>query len=100
MPYTQAGLPYASADSDTSRDAALRALQFCGQQGLDVLAWFRARGDRGGSQIEASAALGIARASMCARVRALEQAGELVKTTERRGGCAVYKALAAQEQAS
>ena len=84
-------LPFVS-DSDTSRAAALRAQSFIGAQGRTVLAWFVACGAHGGTQIEASAALGIGRPSICARVRALELTGRLVKTSGRRGGAAVYQA--------
>ena len=90
MPYTQAGLPYAP-QSDTSHDAAIAAQKFVGKQGAEVRAWFVARGAHGGTQKEASAALGIARASMAARVNALVQTGSLIKSvSERRGSCAVY----------
>jgi hypothetical protein len=94
MPYldvlTQA-LPFQSG-SDTSRDAAIRAQRFVSKQGMDVLAWFRSRGAYGGTQKEACAALpSISRASMCARVNALEKTGSLIKSvSERREGCAVY----------
>lgn len=78
--------------SDTSRDAAKRAEKFIGQQGADVLRWFIERGARGGTQREASEALGISRASMCARVHAIEACGWVIKsvTGERRQGCKVY----------
>ena len=92
MPYTNTNpsLPYASG-SDTSRDAAIRATKFVGEQGMEVLAWFRQRGAYGGTQKEACAALGIERPSMCARCNALEESKALIKSkTERRGGCAVY----------
>jgi hypothetical protein len=92
MPYlhpTSYELPFQSG-SDTSRDAARKAQRFVSRQGWEVLAWFRDRGEVGGTQREASQALGIERSSMCARCNALEKVGNLVKTTERRGGCAVY----------
>lgn len=92
MPYTQAGLPYAP-QSDTSRDAATRAQKFVGKQGIEVLAWFQGRGGHGGTQKEASQALDIDRASICARVNALEKVGNLVKTSQRRDGCAVYRSV-------
>ena len=95
MPYLDVNyaLPFQSG-SDTSRDAALRAKQFVGRQGLAVLAWFEARVLHGGTQKECAAALGIARASVCARVRALEQCGQLMKWSiaTRREGCVVYRA--------
>ena len=95
MPYLEPAnyaLPFQSG-SDTSRDAALRAKQFVGRQGLAVLAWFESRGSHGGTQKECAAALGIARASVCARVRALEQCGQLMKCSiaTRREGCMVYR---------
>lgn len=82
-------LPFQSG-SDTSRDAAVKAAAFIGPQGETVLAWFRKRGRHGGTQKEAATALGIARASIAARVNALEKAGQLVKWTGRRDGCAIY----------
>lgn len=96
MPYASLtrDLPFA-AGSETSRDAALEAAQFVGRQGLAVLAWFQGCGVQGGTQKEASAALNIGRPSICARVRALEQQGQLWKTTDRRRGCAVYRAMEA-----
>lgn len=92
MPYADPAnyeLPFQSG-SDTSRDAAVKAQKFVGRQGIEVLAWFVERGARGGTQREASQQLMIARASMAARVHALEKVGNLVKTAERRDGCAVY----------
>jgi biotin operon repressor len=83
-------LPFQSG-SATSRDAAKRAERYVCQQGADVLRWFLERGARGGTQRECSEALGIGRPSICARVRALEQCGWLIKSvSERRTGCAVY----------
>lgn len=81
MPYADIftpELPWTSG-SDTSHEAAVQAKDFVGPQGEAVLAWFRSRRD--GTQKEAAAALGMGRASICARVRALEMAGALVKTT-------------------
>lgn len=91
MPYIDyPALPYAP-QSDTSRDAAVRAHRYVGPQGIKVMRWFIERGARGGTQREASEALGISRAAMCARVRALEQSGAIFKSViERRGGCSVY----------
>lgn len=92
MPYLEPAsyeLPFQGA-SDTSRAAAVKARDFVGRQGMIVLRWFAARGQQGGTQAEASTALGIGRPSICARVRALEQRGELVKTDRRHGGCAIY----------
>lgn len=84
-------LPFHSG-SDTSRDAAIRAQQFVGPQGETVLAWFRTRGRQGGTQKEAAAALDMERSSIAARVHALEKAGQLLKWTGRRDGCAIYTA--------
>lgn len=83
-------LPYQPA-SATSRDAAERARAFVGPQGERVRAWYQQRGAAGGTQAEASAALSIGRPSICARTRALEELGQLVKTEARRQGCAVYR---------
>jgi len=83
-------LPFQS-NSSTSRDAAKKAEAFCGPQGANVLRWFIERGARGGTQREASEALGISRASICARCNALEKCGWLIKSvSERRDGCACY----------
>ena len=93
MPYLDSStydLPYAR-ESDTSLEAAEQARAFVGPQGLTVLAWLVSRGAYGGTQREAAAALGIGRPSICARVHALEQTGQVVKVEGvRRGGCAVY----------
>ena len=105
MPYTDQGLPFASSvspyamttpyqrSSDTSKAAAARAQHFVGEQGETVLIWIQARGERGATQKDAAAALGIGRPSLCARFRALEQTHAILKTAERRGGCVVYRAL-------
>ncbi len=93
MPYLDPAsyeLPFAS-NSDTSHDAAVRARDFVGVQGETVAAWFTAQGDHGGTQREASEALGIGRPSTAARCHALEQHGRIAKTTARRDGCAVYQ---------
>lgn len=92
MPYVDSPnheLPFQSG-SGTSRDAALKAARFIGEQGMHVLAWFTARREVGGTQKECAMALGIGRPSTCARVHALEQQGRLSKTAARRHGCAVY----------
>lgn len=93
MPYADPAnydLPFQSS-SDTSRDAVDRARDFVGRQGQLVLDWIRDQGSIGATQKETSAALAIDRASICARVHALEKRGDLVKTTERRDGCCVYR---------
>lgn len=91
MPYTQTGLPYAPG-SDTSHDAAVTAQRFVGQQGEDVHDWIAARGILGATMAEAEQLMPIRRSSACARFNALEKAGRLVKTDERRAGCFVYVA--------
>jgi len=77
--------------SDTSREAAERARAFHLNQSGKVLWWFQQH-PQGATQAEASAALGIARASMAARVHALTARGELIRTSRRREGCAIYSA--------
>lgn len=92
MPFTQSGLPWAP-QSDSSHDAAVRAGSFHLSQQARVLAWFQAQGGRGGTQIECSAELGIARASICPRVNELEKAGRVTKLAgTTRAGAAVYVA--------
>ena len=81
-------LPFAS-HSDTSRDAALA--RFVGPQGRAVLAYIEeCEPERGATQKEIAAGLQVGRASVAARVHALEQQGKLRKSTARRDGCAVY----------
>ena len=84
-------LPFQSG-SETSHEAAVKASKFVGRQGERVWEWFWDRPE-GATQREASEALGISRASVCARVRALELAGRLVKTVRRRNACSVYQAV-------
>lgn len=83
-------VPYAPG-SATSKAAAEKARGFIGEQGERVAAWFEAQGVHGATQKQASEALHIGRASMCARVNALERDGRLVKTARRFEGCAVYR---------
>ncbi len=93
MPYVDVltpELPFQSG-SDTSREAAVKARDFVGPQGEQVLAWFRSRGVDGGTMKEAEKEIPMQRASVCARVSALEKRGDLMKTTERRNKCAVYR---------
>jgi hypothetical protein len=92
MPYTATtpSLPFQSS-SETSRDAAIRMVPCAGRQSATVLGWFSLRGALGGTQRECSEQCGYARASVAARVNALERAGLLVKTSERREHCAVYR---------
>jgi DNA-binding MarR family transcriptional regulator len=92
MPYLDPAnhqLPFQSG-SETSRDAAVKAQRFVGKQGADVLHFLEWAGDCGATQREIAEALHIGRPSVCARVRALEQCGDVVKTPARRQNCAVY----------
>ena len=90
MPYTRHGEPFA-AQSDTSYEAALKARKFVAAQGLRVWRWLRYTClVCGGTQKEAAEALCMGRPSLCARFKALEDAGAILKTTYRRSGCAVY----------
>lgn len=89
-PYTTAGLPFQSS-SDTSREAAIRAEKFVGQQGELVFRLIAQVGPHGVTQKEAAAVLELGRPSVCARFNALEASGRIQKTTARRGGCAVYQ---------
>lgn len=93
MPYLDSAIPSLpfQAGSDTSKTAAVRARQFVGQQGAVVLTFVTARRDYGATQKEIAFMLQLGRPSVCARVRALEQCGEVVKTSDRRDGCAVYR---------
>jgi len=94
MPYTQSALPWAPG-SETSHDAAIAAQAFVGRQGARVLEAIRSTGSHGMTQRECAIGLDIGRPSICARVRALEQAGSIRKTDQRRGGCVVYVAVSA-----
>lgn len=86
-------LPFASG-SDTSEAAARRAERFVGPQGVTVWTWLQQQGPRGGTQREASTALGVGRPSICARFHALEQRGEIRKLAgTTRAHCAVYVAV-------
>lgn len=90
MAYTS-GIPFA-AGSETSFKAALQARQFIGRQGVQVYHYLAQCGARGATQREAAASLGIGRPSLCARFKALEQAGAiqpLPGTTRER--CTVYQ---------
>lgn len=89
MPHTATGQPYA-AGSETSREAALRASAFVSEQGVRVYRWICEQGLRGGTQKEAEAALGIARPSLCARFKGLEDAEAIRKTRQKRAGCVAY----------
>ena len=90
MPYTH-GLPFAS-QSETSREAAVRASKWVGKQGELVYAWLAGQTD-GGTQKECSAALGLVRHAVAPRFHALEQAGRIQKTPQRRGGCQCYEVV-------
>lgn len=84
--------PY-QRSSETSKAAAIKAEPFIAAQGRTVSAWIGRQGERGGTQKEAAAALGIGRPSLCGRFRALELTSRILKTGERRGGCRVYRTL-------
>lgn len=93
MPYVDSltpELPWASG-SETSHAAAVKMRDHVGKQGEDVLTWFKAQGARGGIYTEAMAALKLKSGAVCPRIKALRVRGDLVKTTERREGCAVYR---------
>jgi len=60
-------------------------------QHATILGWFAVRGVIGGTQREVSEQCGYGRATVAPRVWELERAGLLVKTSERREGCAVYR---------
>ena len=78
--------------SDTSKAAAVKAESFAGFQRDRLLAWLQARGEQGGTQIEAHAALDIARHSLTFRFRELEFGQRIRKVVDVRGGARVYKA--------
>jgi CRP-like cAMP-binding protein len=92
MPYlsTTPQLPF--SDPTTSRDAAIRAQSFSGQQAATILGWFVIRGECGGTQREVSEQCGYSRQSVSARCHELTKAGLLVKTSEIRSACHVYRA--------
>lgn len=95
MPYldpANRALPYQS-DSDTSRDAAVAAKPTASKQRQAVLDYCRIWHRWGRTQKDVSRDLGIPRASVAARVNELATAGDLVKTTARREGCAVYNVV-------
>lgn len=103
MPYLHPAtyeLPF-QAQSETSRNAAVRAGGFHLSQRARILAWFQDQGARGGTQIECARCLGIARASVAPRVNEMwdEGRGPLEKTAARRGGCFVYCAALNDGQA-
>jgi DNA-binding MarR family transcriptional regulator len=85
-------LPFARG-SDTSFDAAMKARHFVGEQGRQVLAYILGCGAAGCTQKDISEALFLGRPSVCARVNALEHAGEIRKTGARRDACAVYASV-------
>ena len=92
MPYlhTDLNLPFQS-ESDTSKDAAQLAERFVGPQGERVYDVILRCGSCGVTQKELAVDLNMGRPSICARVRALELAGRVVKTARRRSGCCVYE---------
>jgi DNA-binding transcriptional regulator LsrR (DeoR family) len=92
MPYlsTTPQLPF--SEPTTSRDAAIHAQSFSGQQAITIVAWFAMRGDQGGTQRECSEQCGYSRQSVSARCHELEKAGLIAKTSEIRSACRVYRA--------
>jgi hypothetical protein len=90
MPYLNSAPSLPFSEPTTSRDAAIRAQSFSGQQAITIVAWFAMRGEQGGTQRECSEQCGYPRASVSARVNELHRAGLLVKTSVRRQGCAAY----------
>jgi hypothetical protein len=89
MGHTRDGQPYAGG-SETSYEAALRAKAFVSEQGLRVFQWLKGKGSRGGTQREAERELHISRPSLCARFKALTDAGAIRATVAKREHCAVY----------
>lgn len=93
MPYArpaQQELPW-QAGSDTSHDAAVAADGFANHQRARYFQWLRDRGEWGGTDKEAHAALGIERSSLCCRRMELRRQGRVEKTEMRREGCAVFR---------
>lgn len=95
-------LPAYQSASPTSKDAA-KAVRKSGKSGRDretILAWLKGR-EHGGTQKEASAELGLQRASCCARFAELSGVmrgwpRQIVATIKRREGCAVYQYIACE----
>lgn len=86
-------LPPHQRGSETSRDAASRAAKFVGPQGERLYAFLLACGEFGATDREAHVVTGIERQSICPRRRALMFQGRVVKSSEVREGCAVYKVV-------
>lgn len=97
MAHTRDGIAYAGG-SETSYEAAIRARKFVSQQGMEVFAWLKSCGPHGGTRKELEAAIGIKTPSACARLKALEDAGAIRKTTEKRDGCAAYIVIGRVQQ--
>lgn len=90
MPYTGRDHTPFAVNSETSFEAAIRAQKFVSQQGMEVYAWLKAQGTHGGTRKELEAATGIKTQSLCARLKALQDAGAIQATDQRRSGCQVY----------
>jgi len=93
MPYADPvnyALPFIS-NSETSREAAVTAKSFAPTQLDRYFTWLLAQGSRGGTDKEASAALGIARMSLCCRRMELKRAGLIEQTGYKRDGCAAVR---------
>ena len=86
-------MPPYQRGSATSKDAAIRAQDFVGEQGQRVLIWIAKQGEHGATQREAAAALTIGRPSIAARFNALAGTHAILKTGTRREGCAVYRVI-------
>ncbi len=89
MPYTQHDLPWAPG-SETSHKAAIRAEAFSDTQGDRYYRWLLGRGLIGATDAEAEALIPMRRSSICARRAEHMKAGRIVKTDQRRNGCAVW----------
>lgn len=93
MPFldsAQQAFPWQSG-SDTSRDAAVAAQGFGPRQREQYWDWLERRGELGGTDAEAAAALGFPRSSICPRRNELK--ARILDTGLRRGGCTVWRAL-------
>jgi len=90
MAHTRDGIAYAGG-SDTSYEAAIKARHFVSEQGMRVYHWLKDRGT--GTRKEAECELHISTQSLCARLKALEDAGAIRKTGDKRLGCVAYEVI-------
>lgn len=79
---------YRRTDPTTSRDAA-RSVH-ANELEQTVIAWMLKQGAHGGNSLEMAEATGLDRVSLSPRFKPLEQAGTLIRTTERRGRSQVW----------